>query len=77
MIALRIHEDLGLVLEAPEGFGVEDPVAVSLEAGSPRIGLLRDGASNGIRRQGGAGRKDLPFLDLRHQTVTEHEPGHS
>ena len=33
-------EDLGLARQAPEGGGVQDAVAVALEAGPPRVGLL-------------------------------------
>jgi hypothetical protein len=36
MLALVAEEDLGLVLEAPEGGGMDDAVAVALEFGSRR-----------------------------------------
>lgn len=34
---------------------MEDPVAISLEASPPLIGLLRSGSSASTLRQGGAG----------------------
>ena len=34
VVALGRDEHLGLVLEAPEGLGVHDPVAVALERGA-------------------------------------------
>jgi hypothetical protein len=42
VVALRRDEDLGLVLEAPEGLGVKDAVAISLEGGAERIRRLPD-----------------------------------
>ena len=36
MLALVAEEDLGLVLEAPESSGMDDPVAVALEFGARR-----------------------------------------
>ena len=49
MIAFGVDEHLRLVLETPEGLGVEDPVAVSLEGGSQVVGRL------GARSSAGAG----------------------
>src|SRR5204863_5144211 len=39
MVAVRVDEDLRLVLEAPERLRVDDPVAVALE-GRPQAALL-------------------------------------
>ena len=39
VVALRVHEHLGLVLEAPESLGVNDPIPVTLER-SPVIGFI-------------------------------------
>ena len=48
VVALGGDEDLGLVLEAPEGLRVDDPVAVALERGADRaVGLLGRGARAG------------------------------
>ena len=40
LMVLGEHEDLGLAGQSPEGGGVQDPVAVALETGAPRIGIL-------------------------------------
>ena len=48
VVALRIEEDLRLVLEAPEGLGVDDPIAIPLEGGSERIRLLRANSSSAL-----------------------------
>jgi hypothetical protein len=40
VVALRRHEDLGLVLETPERLGVDDPVPIGLEDGAERVGIL-------------------------------------
>ena len=44
LVVLGEHEDLGLAGQAPEGGGVQDAVAVALEAGAPAVGLLGLGA---------------------------------
>ena len=41
MLALVVEEDLGLVLQAPEGGGMDDAVAVALEFGARRAGARR------------------------------------
>ena len=51
MVALRLKEDLGLVLQAPEGFRVGDAVHVPLEAGADRAGLLRAQPPPGVLGQ--------------------------
>ena len=45
LVVLGEDEDLGLAGQAAEGGGVEDAVAVALEAGAPRVGLLGPGRS--------------------------------
>ena len=40
LVVVGEHEDLRLPGEAPEGAGVQDPVAVALEAGAERVGRL-------------------------------------
>jgi len=40
MVAERSDENLGLMLQPPEGLGMDDSVPVSLEAGSHRAGLF-------------------------------------
>ena len=41
VVALRIEEDLGLVLQPPERLGVDDPIPVALEGGPVLVRLLR------------------------------------
>src|SRR3990172_990817 len=41
VVPFRVDEDLGLVLEAAEGLGVEDAVPVLLEGGAQGAGGLR------------------------------------
>ena len=45
VVTLVVHEHLRLVLEAPEGRGVDDPIAVALEAGAQRMLQLGVAAS--------------------------------
>jgi hypothetical protein len=55
-----LHEDLGLVLEPPEGGGMDDPVAVALVTASRRaFGLLEEPSAARFRTAGetGAGRR--------------------
>ena len=53
------EEDLGLVFEAAEGLGVDDPVAVALEVGPENVLRLRTDAALGARAEAGLGRQDL------------------
>ena len=41
VVALRVDEDLGLALEAPERLRVDEPVAIALERRPHAAGLLR------------------------------------
>src|SRR5207253_2056193 len=52
VVALRRHEHLGLVLQAPERLAVDDPVAVALERRAHAATLLGDGARGRVRRRG-------------------------
>src|SRR3546814_8832997 len=56
VVALVIDEDLGLVLQPPEGAGVDDAVAVALEAGAGRalrLGKVAPPALLGPAGEGG------------------------
>jgi hypothetical protein len=37
VIAIRVEEDLGLVLESSERLGVNDPATISLESGAELV----------------------------------------
>jgi hypothetical protein len=57
VIALMVHEHLGLVFETPEGGGVDDAIAVPLKF-IARLGrVLRDAPSAGNRHGDGVGRQ--------------------
>ena len=60
VVALRRHEDLGLVLEPPERLAVDDPVAVALERRAQRALLLRPRALGRIGAPGE--RRERGFL---------------
>ncbi|GEM_PF-1956321 len=66
MVALGVEEDLGLVLEPPEGLGVDDAVAVALVDRPKLVGLLLNFPPFRIkrsRRGRGEGRFSLfPYL---------------
>ena len=53
LVVVGEDEHLGLAGQAPEGGGVQDAVAVALEAGAHRVGLLGDGPPAGAVRPGG------------------------
>ena len=71
-VAFVEHEDLGLVLEASEGAGMDDPVAVAAEGRAGVVGLRVEAAARrlGADGRGGAvsrvagceGRSDAPRL---------------
>ena len=46
-------EDLGLAGQSTERGGVKNAIAIALETGAERIGLLRDGSPSGADRPGG------------------------
>ncbi len=58
MIALEVHEDLGLVLEATERDRVHDPVAVALVDAAQPARRLRDRAPQASLRGAGIGLKE-------------------
>ena len=53
VVALRVEEDLGLVLQPPERLGVDDPVPVALERGAELVRLLGPLPPTARRRPGG------------------------
>jgi hypothetical protein len=59
VIAVRMQEDLGLVLQAAEGLGVDDPVPIALEGGAEGVRRLRAGAAAG---RGGSSRERAEAL---------------
>jgi hypothetical protein len=68
MVALRGHEDLGLVLEPPERLRVHDPVAIALERRPHRaLGLLAQ-PLGGIGPRGQ--RRQLGLVDEHHPILT-------
>ena len=52
LMVLGEDEDLGLAGQPAEGGGVEDTVAVTLEAGAPHVGLLGHGGGRRRRAPG-------------------------
>src|SRR5690606_20330094 len=64
VVVLDVDEDLGLELEAAEGPGMHDAVAVALEGRA--VGMLGLGheAARGVARAGGPGRESLALLLL-------------
>ena len=78
VIAERIDEDLGFVLESAEGLGVEDAISISLEASADGILLFGTDSSKALRGFGCEGSEHLPLprLDilthaLRHDRQTD------
>src|SRR5690606_249771 len=64
VVALVVHEDLRLVLEAPERAGVQDAVPVLLEGRAvPALGLGVDPAPR-LGGEAGVGRQRLPLVPL-------------
>src|SRR3546814_19564300 len=58
VIALVVDEDLGLVLQPPDGAGMDDAVAVALKAGARRalrLGEVAPPATVGPGGEGGSG----------------------
>ena len=66
VVALGGEEDLGLVLEPPEGLAVQDPVPVPGVGGADPV--LRGGGAPApaLLRQGGVGGQGLPLDPLGH-----------
>jgi hypothetical protein len=60
----RGQEDLGLVLEAAEGLGMDDPVTVPLEVGPEDVLGFRTCPALGVLAQARLGRQDLLFDGL-------------
>jgi hypothetical protein len=55
VVPLRVDEDLRLPLEAAEGLGVDDAIAVALELGAHAAGLLRPLPAPRLQRRNGVG----------------------
>ena len=62
VVTVRVDEHLGLVLEPPEGLGVEDPVPVPLESGAVGIWFLFVFTALGGRREGCCSGKQVALL---------------
>jgi hypothetical protein len=78
VVSRRGQKDLGLVGQAAEGFAVDDPIPIPLEAGTDRIERLLADPSPGRRGQTGTGMQG-PGLDLlQHLADVEFfpSPGH-
>ena len=58
VVALVIHKDLGLVLQAPEGLGVDDPVTVAGEGGAEIWPALGMDPAAGLLGKGGIGSRE-------------------
>ncbi len=74
VIPLGRDEDLGLVLEPPEGLRVDDAVAVALEGRAQRAIRLRDGTFRGVRTSR-LGREEL-LLPGAHPILERHRRIH-
>src|SRR6266566_4182259 len=72
VVPLGREEHLCLVLETAERFGVDDPVAVALEAGADRIGRLGPFATTALGRQHRMRREGVSFDLLRAFTGGRH-----
>ena len=58
VVALVVDEDLGLVLQAPEGGGMDDAVAIALKGGAGRAHLLGIEPAAALFRMAGIGREN-------------------
>jgi hypothetical protein len=61
MVALRLEEDLRLMLEAAKGFGMDDAVYIPLKTGPDLARLFFDHAAAGLRGKHGSGIAEDPF----------------
>jgi hypothetical protein len=55
VITFVIREDLGFVLQASEGIGIDDPVSISLEFRSSFVFLFWIGPAGAVARLDGVG----------------------
>ncbi len=74
LVVVGEHEHLGLAGKPAEGGGVEDAVAVALEAGPPLVGLLGPAPIAGPDRPGG-GRHEQLVLELLTGQPADRRPG--
>ena len=65
MIASRSEEDLRFVLEATEGLGVDDAIAIALERGTNAVLRLRVEPAPRVGALGRLGRERFPFPRLQ------------
>ena len=72
VVLLGGDEDLGLVLEAAEGLGVDDAVTVALEGGADGGGVLGAGARRGRGARGEGAQSLLILLDATAHMVQVH-----
>src|SRR5581483_7666190 len=69
--AFMLHKDLGLVLEAAEGRGMNDPVAVAAITGAGGALMLGEITPLAVRRVGGKRRKRHGRGENRAQKMPE------
>jgi hypothetical protein len=65
MISRGSQEDLGLVLQSPEGLRMDDPIPVVLKGRPKRALFFNSLTSPGLRAQGSMGREDQFLLLLQ------------
>ena len=76
VVALVVHEDLRLVLEAAEGRGVDDAVAVALVAACEVVLRLRVAAPAAVRAAHPVGREGAFLALLQRATIDERRLVH-
>jgi hypothetical protein len=65
VVPLVVDEDLGLVLQAAEGAGMDDAIAVALVEGAVGVGRFREAAAAGRGRALRVGGEQVLCQDLR------------
>ena len=68
VVALRIEEDLGLVLQPPERLRMDDPIPIALEGGAVLVRLLR-ALSSATRRRSRCRGTELRLIGLASKPV--------
>jgi hypothetical protein len=59
------QENLGFMLQAPKGLGINDPVPITLKSGTQRTLVFFPHAAFGRTTQTGEGRQGVPFSFLK------------
>ena len=77
VVALVVHEDLGLVLEPAERRAVDDPVPVALVAGAQRILGLRIASATAARATHPVGSEEPIFSRLQRRPVDQTHRAHA